>query len=121
MFVTSLLILSIFFIVARHFSLLPVSLVKLLKLFYDHILHRFSRDYSLRKKALPNKQFFKINLFLFFSFSTGFLFFKKKKKCCVNLVKSRGSLFAIYYWNDYGSCGNNNCGDDVWSLEIVKN
>nr|QNO51929.1 hypothetical protein DDBCGENH_00003 [Methanosarcinales archaeon ANME-1 ERB6] len=25
----------------------------------------------------------------------------KKKKCCVNLVESRGSIFAIYYGIDY--------------------
>ncbi len=24
----------------------------------------------------------------------------KKKKCCVNLVESRGLLITIYYWND---------------------
>ncbi|KAF5430973.1 hypothetical protein C5S39_06675, partial [Candidatus Methanophagaceae archaeon] len=45
----------------------------------------------LERKALPKEPCF--------SFSTGFLFVKKKK-CCVNLVESRGFLPPLYNYGD---------------------
>jgi len=64
----------------------------------------FTRNFFLERKALPTTFLPQVKTLtkniLFFSFSTGFLFYKKKK-CCVNLVKSRGLLIAICYWNGY--------------------
>jgi len=58
--------------------------------FINHqITQIFTRKHFLERKALPKE-------LICFSFSTGFLFVKKKK-CCVNRVESRGSLFAIYF------------------------
>ena len=67
---------------------------------------------SLRKKALPTKflsqrkfdqrnVYFLVKVFACKKVLAQVFFFLKKKKCCVNLVKSRG--FAIYYRNDYSS------------------
>ena len=50
----------------------------------DHQITRIFTNLFLKRKALPKE-------YLSFSFSTGFLFVKKKK-CRVNLMKSRGFL-----------------------------
>ncbi|MCD6455177.1 MAG: hypothetical protein J7K81_00045, partial [Methanophagales archaeon] len=50
------------------------------------INHKITQIFTRLFINLPKKTFF------VFSFSTGFLFMKKKK-CCVNLVKSRGLQF----------------------------
>jgi hypothetical protein len=65
------------------------------------INHQITQIFTRLFIILPKKTFFA------FSFSTVFLFFKKKKKCCVNLVKSRGLLIAICYGNDYNLKGEN--------------
>ena len=72
---------------------------------FDHkITQIYTRNLFLERKALPTTFLSLVKTLtkniLFFSFSTGFLF-SKKKKCCVNLVESRGLLIAIYFRNDY--------------------